>query len=504
MHYSEYPEKIQPNCFYFLRQKDNLRPRVFYSLRILNDEVVGIINFKKEESVKKSELLRFDIKSRLFMFMMRMNTFRNDSNIRKALQKIASTSNTTYLIRSNKIKNTFDCNISQESFEEAYKTFVLMDKKFVPDSEKNSSNIIVPGTKEINMFNLYQIISKNGGMENVTNEQKWKSLFYSAMRKTNVSYTVRTFYKKFLYEFEQYRRAGTVSCSCREPCDCDDYVDCIGKVQESGASRRLEFNYKFMIGEIVKLLTAKEQYYGHVKLRRNRGLNQYYLQFMGWCKEHSEWYCEDVLSKCEQNKDGYVMRRPSRSSKTNNLINDPLIREKHCHIKNSCESNNDGEMHNSNVDSSNSLSTNMHSQADVNNDVSDNETGAINFENNPKIHIADNYDNMMGVFKIRKKEHGSDMYSSKNIDNNWLIRKKNDIDFYESSSKRTPKLPVSKISKEVFLSQTVVCYVRKEKKKLLASETDREFLKEVYKIEGNECFININNYMVIRYFKELK
>lgn len=432
--YTEHPKEIKVNRFYFVRHKNNLRPRVFHALKVHNDDVIGIVNFKKEERVKKSELLRFDVSSRLFRFMMRMSTFRNDTNIRKALQKMKmdeykrhgrdgesrevyggsrdresggagkkehagdkdgessrdersrdedeegnSTSaagrnhsntnlngnhyptgknnemvkssrktiecmNNTEIdsfllskdincfLKSERRINTFDRDMTEQEFEKAYKEYVLMDDKFIPDSEKNSANIIVPGTKEINMYSLYRIVSENGGMENVTNEQKWKSLFYGAMRKTNVSYTVRTFYKKFLYEFEQYRRARHyVNCECTGMCECNDFVDCMGA--EHGNKDKPDFAYKFKIREIVKLATSKERYYGHVKLRRNRGLNQYYVQFMGWCKEHSEWYCEDVLSKCEQKREGYVVRKPSRSSKTNNLVNDPLIREKHSHTR---------------------------------------------------------------------------------------------------------------------------------------------------------------------------
>lgn len=426
MDYTEYPDNITESFYYFLRRRDDLHLRVFQVKQVCDNCVYGILEFRKEMMALKTDLIDFNPKSRLFQYMMRISTFKNDSFIKKALYKIKYSDQNdkieniykrrvTFLIKyksdmshgktqvpvsdsqqyksdmrpshktqqpvsdteipvsgiqqvntqqsksdtqqvktqpsyatvqpvsdiqGNKIQyvsskfNTsiriIDSDLSLSEFEKAYSNYVWNDEKYIPDTEKNSSNIIVPGTKEINTFSLYKTISKNGGMENVTNEQKWKSLFFNLMRKTNVSYTVRTFYKRFLYEFEQIRRDQLrIECECKNICDCDDYVN----TNNMQINCPFNFNYKFSIGEIVVLYTIKEKYYGHIKLRRNRGLNQYYIQFLGWCKEYSEWLCEDVLRKSDHNEH-YVAKRPSRSSKSNNLVNDPLIREKHSHNKN--------------------------------------------------------------------------------------------------------------------------------------------------------------------------
>lgn len=436
MDYTEYPQTIKESYYYFLRTRNDLHLRVFQVKQVRNNHIHGILEFRKEMVVQKTDLIDFNPKSRFFRYTMRISTFKNNSFIKKALYKFkyslqdeeveiiydrrvtylmkykrkravmeqdaqreinqgtnaydattqrndahgfktlncdvsdlhtgqlntknlyAEISGTNNLNNKNEMNKPNDLNkqdvqtkkeklqyvkgkfnkkiriidseLSLEEFERAYSKYVLNDEKYIPDTEKNSSNIIVPGTKEINIYSLYKTISMNGGMENVTNEQKWKSLFFKLMRKTNVSYTVRTFYKKFLYEFEQIRKDQLrIECECKNLCDCDDYVN----TNNFKSNCPFNFNYKYSIGEIVVLYTINEKYYGHIKLRRNRGLNQYYIQFLGWCKEYSEWLCEDVLSKSDNNEH-YVAKRPSRSSKSNNLVNDPLIREKHSHNKN--------------------------------------------------------------------------------------------------------------------------------------------------------------------------
>jgi hypothetical protein len=239
---------------------------------------------------------------------MEISIYRNDSLIKKALTKMGHSSEKC-MIKSSTNIDRFDEEIALDEFESEYLKYCTTNKEFGGEYSGGMGSMVVSGREDLTAYNLYKTVSKNGGMEQVTNDQKWKCLFYNSMQKTNVSYVVRTFYKKYLYEFERYRR-------------------------DRGAEDNVDYNYKFQIRENVMLESAsKEMFYGIVKLRRNRGLNHYYIQFAGWAKDHSEWYCEDVLEPCyEIPKSAYKTKRKSRSSKTNNLINDPVLREKHCHI----------------------------------------------------------------------------------------------------------------------------------------------------------------------------
>lgn len=593
MNYTEYATNIKIDYFYLLRQRQNLRPRIFQVKKILNDTVIGIVEFKTEEEVYKKNLLVLNHKSRLYKFMMRMSIFKNDSSFKKALYKMKQSSQNKdlefiikeqeYQIRKyrkekrnipelqqyikgkydNKIW-IFDSTITQEEFEKAYAEYVLNDEKYIPDTEKNSANIIVPRTKEINMYSLYKTISRNGGMENVTNEQKWKSLFFQLMRKTNVSYTVRTFYKRFLYEFEQHRREKLrIDCKCKEVCDCDDYVNTSNNLINCAYN----FDYKFEIGEMIVLYTYKEKYFGHVKLRRNRGINQYYIQFLGWCKEYSEWLCEDVLGKSMKRRDFHIAKKPSRSSKSNNLVNDPLIREKHSHNKldtniekerflnepinfmknqtnfflkkndsftnstnrrspNTEHSNNhphkkfyikfDEHMNKRSFEQNNSNRQLINYHQDLNKQKTD-MTNRFdhNFHSPPQNNFSER--NQMHNYNGRQRTNklpSSEYYhrQRQNCDfplkggENRMERYKNGlkIDFF----KNLPVENAQKKVKNVFLHEEVVKFVEEEAKifnQLPKNRTKKDFLKEYYGIEGdNECIMNIHNYMIISYYKELR
>lgn len=74
--------------FIFYVKKNNLRPRVFKVNKIDEDGVIGHINFKDEEKVKKNELIELKLNNRLLNFMMKLSTFWNYPNIRKAIQKL--------------------------------------------------------------------------------------------------------------------------------------------------------------------------------------------------------------------------------------------------------------------------------------------------------------------------------------------------------------------------------------------------------------------------------
>ncbi|KAM0688465.1 hypothetical protein COBT_000276 [Conglomerata obtusa] len=306
--YQVYPEVIDVGSYYWWRKLVDNGICLVKVIKKLQDECFVVeCNEKIHEKIHAEELLIFEPNSTLFKTLMKHSVYRNDIYIKKALQKMNHKPE-RYMKCEKENYNTKDYNIEYESFFTEYQNFLVSDKGYYEELLCNPKLLIVSGTNNLDLHMLYKTVCENGGMERVTDDQKWKFLFYCNMSKTNVSYTIRTYYKKHLYEFENMRRR------------VDDEYD---------------FNYKFSIMENVYLYAYSEMYYGTVKLRRNKGLNQYYIQFCGWSKEYSEWFCEDVLNHytqqltCENR-----MKRKTRSSKANNLIDDPLTREKHCHFSN--------------------------------------------------------------------------------------------------------------------------------------------------------------------------
>ena len=54
------------------------------------------------------------------------------------------------------------------------------------------------GQKDLNLFKLYKLVKENGGMDKVTQELKWRSLYLQmGMPSTsNASYAIKQAYKK--------------------------------------------------------------------------------------------------------------------------------------------------------------------------------------------------------------------------------------------------------------------------------------------------------------------
>ena len=54
------------------------------------------------------------------------------------------------------------------------------------------------GQKDLNLFKLYKLVKENGGMEKVTQELKWRSLYLQMgmPSMTNASYAIKQAYKK--------------------------------------------------------------------------------------------------------------------------------------------------------------------------------------------------------------------------------------------------------------------------------------------------------------------
>lgn len=306
--YKLIPKNLRMERFYWLRTREELNLIIVEYVRTIDKEtIVVLLENRKERIVRRKEMILFDPTSRLFKELMKNPSYRNDSYTKKVLVLMKFKPEEYMKITYNAV-NVFDANIPDNVFYASYETFYQLDKDFCDESMKNIDKLIVNGTENMNLLMLYRIVSKNGGMEKVTEDQKWKSLFFSMMSKTNVSYTIRTFYKKYLYEYEFFRRYA----------DDNDHI----------------YNYVFEKGRKVFFkINEDDKYFGTIKLRRNKGINQYYVQFFSWSKENSEWFSEDILESYNDVFDHTNhMKRKTRSSKANNLIDDPLTREKHSHF----------------------------------------------------------------------------------------------------------------------------------------------------------------------------
>lgn len=302
-----YPRHITLNKYYWLRRPHDLNLKLVCVKRI--EDTTVMVKFEDDSllAVTKSELLEFDPNNKLFKSLMKSTNYRYNQYIKIVLHKMGYNPD-LYMIDKKDALVTTDSDIDEKTFYDEYERFTKMEGAFCDELMPHIRDIKVTGTVDLSVYDLYKIVCENGGMNSVTNDQKWKSLFYISMSKTNVSYTIRTFYKKFLYEFEMLRR---------------------------GPEDTLDHQYKFNVKDHIYINVKDEIYYGSVKLRRNRGINQYYIQFYLWSRENSEWFSEDVLNIFPGifSSKNHIKRK-TRSSKANNLIDDPLTREKHSHVSN--------------------------------------------------------------------------------------------------------------------------------------------------------------------------
>lgn len=60
--------------------------------------------------------------------------------------------------------------------------------------------------KDLDLYQLYQLVQENGGMERVTQEMKWRSLYLQLgmTLSTNASHALKQAYKRYLHGFEHY------------------------------------------------------------------------------------------------------------------------------------------------------------------------------------------------------------------------------------------------------------------------------------------------------------
>lgn len=301
-------ENIKVNKHYFIRKRTNLNFSLIKVLKIISSNQIKIERENKMVEIAcNNELYEFDPDGSLFKALMRINSYRINPQIKEALIFYGYEPE-KYLFVDKININKFDNEIKKQLFYELYQIYFDDEKGYFYKVTDSPENLRVKGANDLDLHRLYVIVCKNGGMENVTEDQKWKSIFYETLSTTNVSYKIRTFYKKYLYEFEFKRR-----------------------FEANENKNKLLFKYKRK--DKVYFIANGKKYYGTIKLRRNNGLNQYYIQMYNWSKEYNEWFSEDILFiyKGEFNI-SHFNKRKTRSSKGNNLIEDPLTREKHRHI----------------------------------------------------------------------------------------------------------------------------------------------------------------------------
>lgn len=307
-YYSEYPNTIKKNRIYFYRSRKTLK---ILPCRVININSENSYNIYSESvgvvTAERPELLSFDPNSRLFKNLMRLGVYRENKEIKQALKFLGLEPARFMMYHPEEISKR-DSDISEENFARLMRNFA----ESKDPAYKREINVLLesplPGTLGLNLHGLYRIVCESGGMDNVINLQIWKKLFFRYMEKTNASYVMRTLYKKYLYEFELERRnAEDVGYNFAYCYRRGDHVTFVGK------------NKHVLCGEVVAM--------------RNKGINVYYVQFLGWNTENNEWISEDILSKCAQDIEvcRSLSATPSKSSKANNLVDDPVTWEKHRH-----------------------------------------------------------------------------------------------------------------------------------------------------------------------------
>lgn len=308
--YSEYPPTIEKNKIYFYRSKRTLRILPCRVVGCNGDKYIVSTDSVDALEVERSEVLAFDPCSRLFQHLMRLSAYRESKEIRQALRAEGLDPARFMKYKPDKASKE-DANIEESTFVSEMQRFLgNKDTDYRAEVQRLLEEPL-PGTVGLRLYNLYKIVCANGGMDNVIHLQIWKRLFFRYMEKTNTSYVMRTFYKKYLYEFELERR-------CSE-------------------ETSLNFNYAYKKGEHVTFVgKCGQRFCGKVVARRNRGLNVYYIKFLGWNEENNEWISEDILQRCDGDAQACSSRylAPSKSSKANKFVDDPVTWEKHRHGSN--------------------------------------------------------------------------------------------------------------------------------------------------------------------------
>lgn len=173
------------------------------------------------------------------------------------------------------------------------------------------------GYQELDLLRLFKLVLARGGMDEVTRKQEWKLVYQDlglSTMSTSASYNTRTNYKKYLYLYEL------------EVCDW-------GEEAPSGMQPL------FQVGSYVRIVSSTYEgqvFYAQIsKYRYRNGSNMYYVHYNGWSTSHDEWMPEAVLERLrpeeERSPADLTNPSPTRSSKSNYIIYDPLVSERHHH-----------------------------------------------------------------------------------------------------------------------------------------------------------------------------
>lgn len=167
------------------------------------------------------------------------------------------------------------------------------------------------GYQELDLLKLYKLVIQRGGMDVVTRNQEWKSVYQDLeipTMSTSASYNTRTNYKKYLYLYEL------------EHCD-------FGNIEDGGKRRA---GPAFEVNDYIRIVSEVwdgQVFYAKIIKYRYNGEDEqyeYYVHYNGWGASHDEWMPESVLSPLteEEGEDPEALCNPapSRSSKSNRII----------------------------------------------------------------------------------------------------------------------------------------------------------------------------------------
>lgn len=300
--YSPYPNQILTNHYYFFRSSETLEIIPCKAISQVSADKYKMMTTRREIFfAKKTEILDFIPGSRLFKHLMKQSKFRNCRDVNATVKAMRMDPNKVMVMDKFSVYEN-DNDLSEEEFNSTYLEFHKKDKNFNEFYEAIQKN--VPGTASLKVSDLYRIVCKNGGMNNVINLQLWKKLFFEQMPKTNVSFALRNFYKKYLYQYELARR---------------EFED-----------KEIEFNYIFKKNDHVIFKGSGAKFCGKILARRNRGLNIYYISICNLKNECSEWFSEDIIqptdSKCINNQLTFT-----KYMRIYYFLPDPITQEKNAH-----------------------------------------------------------------------------------------------------------------------------------------------------------------------------
>ncbi len=126
------------------------------------------------------------------------------------------------------VSHEIEFNLSREEFMNDLNEFLV----------KNNQPIVRQpslGYQSLDLYLLYKLVIKRGGMDKVTRNQEWKLVYQDLnipTMSTSASYNTRTNYKKYLYLYEL------------EHCDFAD------------EQRPLDAKPKYTVGEFVRIVSS--------------------------------------------------------------------------------------------------------------------------------------------------------------------------------------------------------------------------------------------------------